>query len=237
MLRDDEWRGVDVDAATRAVMSAIAAMAASDSAPGVARRFDLHVLAALSLMGTLPQLPQRDVLVGWIVQRQVGGFQGRPGKDEDTCYSFWFGASLVLLGAPGLTDLPSLSKFAMTCECPGPGGVAKSPATTQMSSTRIMRFAASRSPGCASCSHSTAGSACRRAPPSPPVSPRPTSAPSRSPTTTCAPSRRQRQWPHRESVTASGRLKARFSVLVCAVYKSCGLCQLRPGNICRAELN
>jgi prenyltransferase beta subunit len=32
----------------------------------------------------------------WLTQRQVaqgeGGFQGRPGKDEDVCYSFWCGA-------------------------------------------------------------------------------------------------------------------------------------------------
>jgi geranylgeranyl transferase type-1 subunit beta len=33
----------------------------------------------------------------WLAQRQVtdgqGGFQGRPGKDEDVCYSFWCGAA------------------------------------------------------------------------------------------------------------------------------------------------
>ena len=37
-------------------------------------------------------------VVRWLAQRQVtdghGGFQGRPGKDEDVCYSFWCGAAL-----------------------------------------------------------------------------------------------------------------------------------------------
>ena len=32
------------------------------------------------------------------MQRQVGGFQGRVNKDPDTCYSFWVGASLKMLG-------------------------------------------------------------------------------------------------------------------------------------------
>tara|TARA_B110001452_G_scaffold18928_1_gene15334 strand:+ start:2944 stop:3786 length:843 start_codon:yes stop_codon:yes gene_type:complete len=127
MLRDDEWRGVDVGAATRYVLSA----QNFDGGLGLGPGQESHGgsiytgLAALALMGTLPELPRRDGLVGWIAQRQVGGYQGRPNKDEDTCYSFWFGAALALLGAPGLTDLPSLSKFAMTCECPGFGGLAK----------------------------------------------------------------------------------------------------------------
>lgn len=32
--------------------------------------------------------------VRWICQRQLGGFQGRPGKVEDVCYSFWCAAAL-----------------------------------------------------------------------------------------------------------------------------------------------
>jgi len=70
-------------------------------------------LAALALMGTLRRLPQPQRTVRWCVERQarssrdraeigarsgraahlsqVGGFQGRPNKDEDTCYSFWIG--------------------------------------------------------------------------------------------------------------------------------------------------
>eukprot|EP00968_Pinguiococcus_pyrenoidosus_P012551 scaffold1102_cov256-Pinguiococcus_pyrenoidosus.AAC.46 len=33
-------------------------------------------------------------LVSWCVSRQKRGFNGRGNKDEDTCYSFWVGATL-----------------------------------------------------------------------------------------------------------------------------------------------
>lgn len=35
---------------------------------------------------------------------QIDGFQGRPNKPVDTCYSFWIGASLKILNAFHLTD-------------------------------------------------------------------------------------------------------------------------------------
>jgi prenyltransferase beta subunit len=56
---------------------------------------------------------QKDT-VRWLAHRQVGGFQGRPGKLEDVCYSFWCGGALSVsslslsLGFPpshALTDL------------------------------------------------------------------------------------------------------------------------------------
>lgn len=38
----------------------------------------------------------RDATVRWLMQRQIGGFQGRPGKLEDVCYSFWIGGALAV---------------------------------------------------------------------------------------------------------------------------------------------
>jgi len=35
-----------------------------------------------------------DQTIRWLAQRQIGGFQGRPGKLEDVCYSFWVGGAL-----------------------------------------------------------------------------------------------------------------------------------------------
>ena len=48
------------------------------------------------LMGELGALPhaQLEGLKRWCVNRQITGFQGRPNKPVDTCYSFWVGASL-----------------------------------------------------------------------------------------------------------------------------------------------
>lgn len=52
--------------------------------------------AALSLLNRRADstAPQDVSVIRWILQRQVGGFQGRPGKLEDVCYSFWCGAAL-----------------------------------------------------------------------------------------------------------------------------------------------
>ena len=54
-------------------------------------------LAALSLMGKLDttfSAAELDGLRRWCLLRQKTGFEGRPNKVVDTCYSFWVGASL-----------------------------------------------------------------------------------------------------------------------------------------------
>lgn len=72
-------------------------------------------VASLKLLGRLDSdlgKPQRRRLETWLVRRQVflstaddpsrpavsGGFQGRPHKDVDSCYSYWIGGSLQMLG-------------------------------------------------------------------------------------------------------------------------------------------
>jgi len=120
------WTGMDVGAASRYIL----ASQSYDGAIGMRPGGESHggtiytALAALELMGTLPKLRRKPDLVAWCVGRQVGGFQGRPNKDEDTCYSFWIGASLALLGAGELTDLDALAVFAFNCEG-SHGGIAK----------------------------------------------------------------------------------------------------------------
>lgn len=53
-------------------------------------------IASLSLMGKLDVLSRKNTTrcVLWLIKRQVGGFEGRPFKPVDSCYSFWIGASL-----------------------------------------------------------------------------------------------------------------------------------------------
>ena len=126
-LRDEEWIGIDVELATQYV----ARSQCYDGGIGLGPGQESHggstytAVGALALMGTLDALPRRAELVQWCVERQVGGFQGRPNKDEDTCYSFWIGASLDLLGAPHLTDANALCDFACACQHPAYGGIAK----------------------------------------------------------------------------------------------------------------
>ena len=54
-------------------------------------------LASLVLMGKLYEAfspKELERIKRWCLQRQQSGFQGRPNKPVDTCYSFWIGASL-----------------------------------------------------------------------------------------------------------------------------------------------
>lgn len=56
-------------------------------------------LSSLALLGELggSELSQlEDEATRWLSQRQIGGFQGRPGKLEDVCYSFWCGGALAV---------------------------------------------------------------------------------------------------------------------------------------------
>lgn len=60
--------------------------------------FTYCAIASLSLLGELNNVLDEKkfkTLERWAVNRQSdSGFQGRPGKDADTCYSFWLGATL-----------------------------------------------------------------------------------------------------------------------------------------------
>jgi geranylgeranyl transferase type-1 subunit beta len=60
----------------------------------------------------------KAALVQWCVGKQAegGGLQGRPNKAEDTCYSYWIGGTLVLLGYPDLMDHARLSRFVLKCQ-------------------------------------------------------------------------------------------------------------------------
>lgn len=63
-------------------------------------------IAALQLSGQLDDLPKRTIekMKRWLVFRQVDGFNGRPNKPVDTCYSFWIGSTLKILNAFHLTN-------------------------------------------------------------------------------------------------------------------------------------
>eukprot|EP00055_Hartaetosiga_balthica_P010237 m.43114 g.43114 ORF g.43114 m.43114 type:complete len:347 (-) comp7091_c0_seq2:1119-2159(-) len=84
-------------------------------------------IAALSMMGKMEVLDaeQRDRMIEWLVSRQVEGFNGRPNKQEDTCYSWWIGASLQLLGAYDFVNTEALRRFLTTTQSVHMGGFAK----------------------------------------------------------------------------------------------------------------
>lgn len=61
----------------------------------------------------------------WCLMRQDGGFQGRPGKPSDTCYSFWVGATLKLLGVSNFSDAEQNKAFILNTQDSLIGGFAK----------------------------------------------------------------------------------------------------------------
>ncbi|XP_073243213.1 geranylgeranyl transferase type-1 subunit beta-like [Porites lutea] len=87
-------------------------------------------VASLVLMNQLDSSLVADELEQikrWCLFRQKSGFQGRPNKPVDTCYSFWVGASLELLGAFSCVDFPSNREYLMSTQAPVTGGFSKWP--------------------------------------------------------------------------------------------------------------
>ena len=71
--------------------------------------------------------PEREGTVRWLLRCQDEGFHGRPHKPDDTCYAFWVGAALVLLGAHDLVDAERLMAYVCSTQHPIVGGMAKWP--------------------------------------------------------------------------------------------------------------
>ena len=125
MLQD--WSGLDTDRAVQYICDcrnpwdgAFALISGGQEGHGGST---FCAVASLTLMGRLdevldrsPHANWRKDLIRWCVHRQVEGMQGRPNKDQDTCYSFWIGASLRLLGRDDLLDHRALRTFVMKCQ-------------------------------------------------------------------------------------------------------------------------
>ncbi|EDW29016.1 GL18644 [Drosophila persimilis] len=89
-------------------------------------------LAALQLSGQLDRLHAATLerIKRWLIFRQVDGFQGRPNKPVDTCYSFWIGASLCILNGFELTDYAKNREYILSTQDTLVGGFAKWPQAT-----------------------------------------------------------------------------------------------------------
>eukprot|EP01103_Thecamoeba_quadrilineata_P017016 TRINITY_DN5880_c0_g1_i2.p1 TRINITY_DN5880_c0_g1~~TRINITY_DN5880_c0_g1_i2.p1 ORF type:complete len:242 (+),score=28.02 TRINITY_DN5880_c0_g1_i2:322-1047(+) len=125
----DDWSAIDVPKAIEFIFKALrydygfAQDKGQESHAGAT----YCALASLSLAGKLDLLDwRREKIIKWCLERQVSGFQGRCNKDPDTCYSFWAGASLQLLGAEHLIDGDLSRQFTMGCQKKKIGGFSKS---------------------------------------------------------------------------------------------------------------
>ncbi|XP_010554601.1 PREDICTED: geranylgeranyl transferase type-1 subunit beta [Tarenaya hassleriana] len=136
----DDWRGMDREKAKNYILNC----QSYDGGFGLVPGSESHgggtycAIASLRLMGfieddllsnnTSCSIIDPSMLLNWCLQRQAsdGGFQGRPNKPSDTCYAFWIGAVLKLLGASELIDENSLRGFLLTCQYKY-GGFSKFP--------------------------------------------------------------------------------------------------------------
>lgn len=77
----------------------------------------LTCVGALAIAGRL-DLVNKDRLGGWLSERQLdnGGFNGRPEKLEDVCYSWWVGASLAMIDRLHWIDGDKLAAFILRCQ-------------------------------------------------------------------------------------------------------------------------
>ncbi|XP_031486458.1 geranylgeranyl transferase type-1 subunit beta isoform X1 [Nymphaea colorata] len=138
MLND--WSGMDKNRAKKFILSC----QSYDGGFGLTPGSESHgggtycAVAALKLMGFINDGPLSSLtesidfnlplLLEWSLQRQAvdGGFQGRSNKASDSCYAFWVGAVLKLLGAENFLDKDALRGFLFSCQTKY-GGFSKFP--------------------------------------------------------------------------------------------------------------
>ncbi|KAF5285436.1 hypothetical protein FQA39_LY16690 [Lamprigera yunnana] len=84
-------------------------------------------IATLTLCNRLDALTkaQLEGLRRWLLNRQDTGFQGRPNKPIDTCYSFWVGATLKMLDAFQYSDFEKNRSFVLATQNNVIGGFSK----------------------------------------------------------------------------------------------------------------
>jgi len=126
MLND--FSGINVNQAVKYILSSQSFDSAVAQAPGQESHggSTFCAIAALHLFGRLDDLPRKEDLKRWCVDRQVSGFQGRINKPADTCYSYWIGATLVLLDGYNLVEYSQVKSFTLSCQ-PSTGGFSKWP--------------------------------------------------------------------------------------------------------------
>ncbi|KAF2769231.1 geranylgeranyl transferase type 2 subunit beta [Teratosphaeria nubilosa] len=106
-----------------------------DGAFGVAPGAESHsgqvytCVGVLSIAGELDSYlgeSGKDRLGAWLSERQLtsGGLNGRPEKLVDTCYAWWVGSSLAMIGRLHWIDRKKLATFILQCQDPEYGGIA-----------------------------------------------------------------------------------------------------------------
>jgi len=103
-----------------------------DGAFGMLPGAESHAAQVFTCLGTLAITNSlhlvNDVKLGnWLSERQVlpsGGFNGRPEKLPDVCYSWWVLSSLSILGKKHWIDADKLEHYILACQDLEKGGIS-----------------------------------------------------------------------------------------------------------------
>lgn len=128
MLQD--WSGMDKDKTVAFILNSLSYDFGFGQGPGLESHGGITycAVAALFLMDRLHDAfdsKQLNGLKKWALMRQVCGFQGRPNKPVDTCYSFWVGATLKLLDVFHLSEPKENRSYILSTQDSIVGGFAK----------------------------------------------------------------------------------------------------------------
>jgi geranylgeranyl transferase type-2 subunit beta len=105
----------------------------SDGGFGPNRGLESHAAYTFCALGVLKisdeVVREQDRLGHWLAERQTvsGGFNGRPEKAPDVCYSWWILSSMEMLGKSHWIDQPALSTFILRSQEKIHGGIADRP--------------------------------------------------------------------------------------------------------------
>ncbi|KAL4227825.1 Geranylgeranyl transferase type-1 subunit beta [Mactra antiquata] len=128
----DDWSGMNRDLAAKYIKQSLS----FEGAIGQGPYLEAHggstfcAIASLVLMNKLDDtFNDKDLkqIKRWCIFRQQSGFNGRPNKPVDTCYSFWVGATLQLLDCYNFVNSECNRAFLMDTQQPITGGFSKWP--------------------------------------------------------------------------------------------------------------
>ncbi|CAL1526968.1 unnamed protein product [Lymnaea stagnalis] len=128
----DDWKGMDVDKAVSYIVQSLSYEGAFGQRPfneahGGSTFCAVASLVLMDRLNTALKEAQLSQLKRWLLRRQETGFTGRPNKPADTCYSFWVGATLQMLGVLDLSNVTFNRSFVLSTQSPITGGFSKYP--------------------------------------------------------------------------------------------------------------
>ncbi|KAK0570078.1 geranylgeranyl transferase type-1 subunit beta [Tilletia horrida] len=122
------WSAIDVDSSVGFLLASRNFDGGFGQGPGQESQggSTYCALASLALASRLDAVPNLEQTIDWLCLRQLSGsgFNGRPEKAVDTCYSFWCGASLEILAKHSLIDSESDVRWLLSAQHQL-GGIAK----------------------------------------------------------------------------------------------------------------